>query len=234
MSSAARRRPCRWVTAGLAAIGLLAVGGGIAWGADRIGTSPATNEYDKRTYNMAAGENPVLTNNTIGTSHDVTAFQRGPDGKQLFSSATIFTNQHATVQGTQYLARGDYRFFCTVHGSGMSATLHVGPGAAVPRPRLSLSILSSAIAKVRSSGKLQVKLADAGSNADGVVVKATLGRVTIARESGIAVAAGSVRKVAMALTARGRQALKGRDKASVTARGTVDFGKPDTAHRALH
>ena len=133
----------------LAVVALLVAGGGIAWGADAIGTAPATNEFDKAVYNMAAGENPVLTNDTIGTSHDVTSFQRGPDGKPLFRSATIGTNESAIVRGTQYLPSGDYHFLCSVHGSAMDAMLHVGAGAAVPRPRISVAVLSSAIAKVR-------------------------------------------------------------------------------------
>jgi plastocyanin len=217
----------------LAVVALLVAGGGIAWGADAIGTSPATNEFDKSVYNMAAGENPVLTNDTIGTSHDVTSFQRGPDGKPLFRSATIATNKTAIVRGTEYLPPGDYHFLCSVHGSGMDAMLHVGPGAAVPRPLISVTILSGRLSRVRNSGKLRVKVADAGSNADNVALAATVAGVTIARQRGIDVAAGTARNVALPLTSRGKLALKGRKKAVVKVSGTVEFGQPDTTRRTL-
>jgi hypothetical protein len=224
----------RAALAALGVVALLVVGGGIAWGAaDPIGTAPATNEFDKSVYNMDAGANPVLTNDTIGTSHDVTSFQRGPDGKPLFRSATISTNQTAVVRGTQYLAPGDYHFLCSVHGSGMDATLHVGPGAAVPRPLITITILSSKLNRVRSSGKLRVKVSDAGSNADNVALTATVAGSTIARQGGLDVAAGAARNVALNLTARGKQQLKGRAKAVVSVKGTVDFGKPGTTRRTL-
>src|SRR3954447_1565382 len=226
----ARERGTRQVLlATLSGVALLAAGGGIAWGAaDPIGTAPATNEFDKAVYNMAGGENPVLTNDTIGTSHDVTSFQRGPDGKPLYRSATISTNQSAVVRGTQYLPPGDYHFLCSVHGSGMDAMLHVGPGAAVPRPRISVTILSSAIKRVRNSGKLRTKVAAAGSNADNVALAATVGGVTIAKQRGVDIAAGSARTVTLTLTVRGKQQLSGRAKAVVAVKGTVEFGKPDT------
>jgi hypothetical protein len=233
MNAAKERGGGRLVLVALAAIALLVAGGGIAWGADSIGTAPATNQFDKPVYNMAAGENPVLTNDTIGTSHDVTSFERGPDGKPLFRSATISTGKTAVVRGTQYLPPGDYHFLCSVHGPGMDAMLHVGPGAAVPRPRISLTILSSALDRVRNSGKLRVKVADAGSNADNVALTASVTGTTIARARGLDVPAGSARNVAMALTARGKQLLQGRNRAVVTAKGTVEFGKPDTTRRAL-
>src|SRR3954451_14792563 len=189
----ARERGTRQVLLGmLSVLALLAVGGGIAWGAaDPIGTAPATNEFDKPVYNMAGGENPVLTNDTIGTSHDVPSFQRGPDGKPLFRSATIGTNESAVVGGTQYLPPGDYHFLCSVHGSGMDAMLHVGPGAAVPRPLISVTILSSALRRVRNGGKLRVKVADAGSNADNVALTAPVAGVKIAKQNVVDVPSGA-------------------------------------------
>jgi len=233
MRAAKERGGRRLVLAALAAVALLVAGGGIAWGADSIGTAPATNQFDKPVYNMAAGENPVLTNDTIGTSHDVTSFERGPDGAPLFRSATIGTGKTAVVRGTQYLPPGDYHFLCSVHGSGMDAMLHVGPGAAVPRPRISLTILSSAIDRVRNSGKLRVKVVAAASNAENVTLAATVAGVTIARARGLDVAAGSARNATLTLTARGKHLLQGRNRALVTVKGTVEFGKPDTTRRPL-
>lgn len=183
---------------------------------------------------MAAGENPSFENAaTDGAPHDVTARTKGPDGKALFRSSTIDPARRAPVRGTEYLAPGDYRFFCAVHGPEMSATLRVGQGTAVPRPRLQVSVLSRQIEKVRGSAKLFVKLADSGSNAAGVALVAKVGRVTIARKRGVSIASGAVRRLRLALTARGRAALAGRERAAVTVRASVSFAKPDSARRAL-
>ena len=229
-----RCRALRGPLVALTAIAVLVAGGGIAWGAGEIRSSAACCTFDAASYDIAAGQVATFTNATIGgTPHNVNATLKGPDGKALFRSATIPSNRSTPVNGTQYLAPGSYEFFCTIHGPSMSSTLQVGSGTAVPRPRLSVSVLSSRIARIRNSGKLIVRLAEAGSDADGVSLKATVGGVTIARKSGIDLAAGSARNLSLALTARGQNTLEGRDRAVVTVTGVVPFGKPDVARRAL-
>src|SRR5213593_3448396 len=72
-----------------------------------------------------------------------------------------------------------------VHAGAVDAMLHVAGGTAVPRPALAVTILSGAIGQVRRSGSLKVKVGDTGSNADGVVLTATVNGVTIAKRRGI-------------------------------------------------
>ena len=205
----------------------------IAEGAGEIRSSATCCTFDASSYSIAAGQVATFSNASVGTPHNVTATLKGPDGKSLFRSATIGGSRSAPVNGTQYLGPGTYRFFCTVHGPSMSSSLEVGPGTAIPRPQLSVSVLSSRIARVRNSGKLIVTLADAGSNADGVSLKAAVAGVTIARKGGVDVDAGARRQVSLPLTARGRRKLEDRDRAVVAVTAAVPFGKPDAARRVL-
>ena len=57
--------------------------------------------------------------------HDVTAVQKGPDGKPLFQSPLIGFGQTAAVEGTDRLAAGEtYDFLCSIH-PGMRGQLIV-------------------------------------------------------------------------------------------------------------
>ncbi len=213
---------------------VVALGAGVAWGADLIRSSGDCCAFDAASYDIAAGENPSFENAaTDGAPHDVTARVKGPDGEALFRSPTIDAGRTVAVRGTEYLAPGQYPFYCDIHGPEMSATLRVGPGNAVPRPRLQLGLLSGQIEQVRRSAKLLVKLAGSGSNAIGVTLVAKAGRVTIARKGGVSVAAGAVRRLQLGLTARGRSALSGRRRIAITVNATVDFARPDSTRRAL-
>jgi plastocyanin len=230
------RRKRRRRLAGLAALTATTalVLAAVAEGAGEIRSSVTCCTFDAPSYDIAAGQVATFNNATIGTPHNVSATDKGPDGRALFRSATISGDRSTPVNGTQYLAPGTYRFICTVHGPSMSANLTVGQGAAVPRPRLTVTILSSRIARVSRAGKLILRLAGAGSNADGVSLKATGAGVTIARKSGIDIAAGGRQQVSLPLTARGKAKLGDRDRAVVTVTASVPFGRPDVARRALH
>jgi plastocyanin len=232
MGSWRKRRRLAGGLAALTAVSALGLAA-VARGAGEIRSSVTCCTFDAASYDIAAGQVATFSNATLGTPHNVTANKRGPDGKALFRSATISGNRSGPVNGTQYLAPGSYTFFCTIHGPSMSSTLDVGAGTAVPRPRLSVRILSSRIAKVRNSRKLIVNLAGAGSNADGVTVKATVAGATIARKGGIDVDSGTRRQVSLPLTARGQRTLADRDRALVTVTGAVPFGKAAVAHRPL-
>jgi plastocyanin len=217
-----------------AAAALATLGGGVSWAAETIRASALDNTYTAASYEMAAGEVPTFTNDSLGDiPHDVAATTRGPDGKFLFKSKVIGSNASTPVNGTQYLAPGTYRFFCTIHGSSMSANLRVGPGNPKPRPRLEVTVLSRRIGAVRRSDKLVVRLSGRGSDARGAALVAKLGRRQIATERGVSIKAGASRKLTMDLNRRGRDALAGRERAAVTVKATVPFGAPDTARRLL-
>jgi plastocyanin len=217
-----------------AAAALATLGGGVSWAAETIRASALSNTYTAPSYGMAAGEVPTFTNDSVGDiPHDVAGTARGPDGKFLFKSKVIGSNESTPVNGTQYLAPGTYRFFCTIHGSSMSANLEVGPGDPEPRPRLEVAVLSRRIGAVRRSDKLRVRLSGSGSDARGVALVAKLGARRIAARRGVSIAAGESRRLSMDLSRRGREALTGRERAAVTVNATAPFGAPDTARRLL-
>jgi outer membrane protein assembly factor BamB/plastocyanin len=56
--------------------------------------------------------------------HDVTATDKGPDGRPLFQSKLIGLGETAPVSGVEKLKAGSYTFFCSIH-PGMKGTLAV-------------------------------------------------------------------------------------------------------------
>src|SRR5438067_13318882 len=117
-------------------------GAGLALADDVISTSPTTLSYSASTFTITAGNVAQFHNANTGglyggTSHSVSADDtKTLGGKALFASKIISGGQDAAVNGTQYLAPGDYTFHCAVHGPIMSATLHVEGGTPVARPQL--------------------------------------------------------------------------------------------------
>ncbi len=218
--------------AALAATLVLALGGAYALADDVISTAPVGLSYSQSTFTITGGQVAQFSN-TQGLPHSVTANDtKTLGGSALFESATISSGS-ATVKGAQYLAPGDYAFHCAVHGSIMSAALHVAGGTPVARPRLALAIDSGKLGKVRKTGKLRTTVSDAGSDASGVALTAKLGRKTIASVKGLKIAAGDSRPVALRLSDAGRKAIKGKDQATIKLSGTVDFGQPATTKRTL-
>jgi plastocyanin len=213
--------------------GVLALGAaGYALADDAITTAPVGLAYAQPTFTITAGQVAQFSN-TQSLPHNVTADDtKTLGGKTLFGSATV-TNASANVNGTQYLAPGDYTFHCSIHGPIMSATLHVGGGTPVSRPALKLAITSTKLAAVQSSGKLKAKVSDTGSDASGVALTATLGKKTLATAKGLKVAAGASQPVSMKLSKTGAKALKGLDKATVKLGGTVDFGSAAKTTKTL-
>lgn len=219
-----------------AAIGALAVtvgGAGLAWGAETIRSSAIGTTYRAQTYEMAAGEVPIFANESVGgVPHDVAARANGPDGRFLFKSAVISPGKRAPVRGAQYLQPGTYPFFCTIHGPAMSASLKVGPGDPVPRPRLRVRITTGDITLPRG-GKLPVKLANDGSAANGVTLVARLGRKRIAIQQGVSAPEGSNRQLTLRVNRQGRQALRRVESALVTVTASVQFAKRSTTRQTL-
>ena len=57
--------------------------------------------------------------------HDVTAVEKGPDGKPLFSTPLIDLGETAPVEGLDRVTSGQtYEFFCSIH-PGMRGNLSV-------------------------------------------------------------------------------------------------------------
>jgi plastocyanin len=205
---------------------------GIALAASDSIVAGPPESYDRQAtgtpYNADQGD--VVQFQDLAGSHNVTARQSGPDGKALFRSPTI-TGGVAAVDGTQYLASGDYQFFCTVHPTTMSGTLHVTTnGAPQPRPSATLSIRAKKIAKAVKKG-INVAL-NTSAKIDGVSLVAKLGKATIGKSSDLSLAQGQVFET-IKLSKSGKSKLRGKRKATVTVTADIPFGSPATAKAKL-
>ena len=189
----------------------------------------ADNTFSLATYAMDQGDKPILQN--IGfNQHNATATVNGPDGKPLFSSPTIGTGS-TTLDGTQYLTTGAYTFICTVHPSTMIATLAVSAnGIPVPRPALTLKLLSRNIEKVVKSGLL-VRI-DTTAKSDDITIEARLGKTLIASDSDHSAAQGRT-FAQLRLNKAGKSKLRKLEKATIQLSGTIPSGAPTTSRGKL-
>ena len=179
-------------------------------------------------------------------NHDVTAEQKGTDGKPLFRTDLIGAGDSAFVEGSQYLTSGAYPFFCSIHAN-MRGTLTVtsagtpatrpgpgGPGgpADTKKPKVGVKVRSGGVRGVRRSGKLQVEVSvDEGAKvALKAVTTASGRRVTIARGA-VNLSAAGTRRETLKLTRAGKRALAGRSRAAVkvSARAVDPAGNAGTA-----
>jgi plastocyanin len=108
----------------IAAIAIAVLSTGGAWSAPKVtghgiaipGSSIAG--YVPRQIIITQGSNAQFHNLDIAP-HDV----RSSDG--LFASAIVGVGKTTLINGTSLLAKGSYRFFCSVHPSTMKGTLSV-------------------------------------------------------------------------------------------------------------
>jgi plastocyanin len=213
--------------AGLAIAGVL-FAGGLALAASETIVAGPTEAYSQAAYATDQGE--VVQFRDDGGSHTVTARQTGPDGQALFRTPTL-SGGTAGVGGTQFLSAGDYAFFCTVHPTTMSGTLHVtGNGTPQARPSASVSVRSKKLSKVSKKGVLVAITTSA--KVDGASLVAKLGKTTIGTANGLSLAAGQ-QFATVKLSKSGKNKLKGKTKASVTVTATIPFGPPASGKSKL-
>jgi len=182
---------------------------------------------------LDAGNQAQLLNNdpAPGAEHNVVAEADGPDGGRLFETDLIPAGPNPVpVRGTEYLTAGDYAFVCTIH-FGMEGTLRVTGAGAVPRPAVSLQVVSSKLARV-AKGKLKLAV-EAGAASPGVSVVARVGKRTLPAVEGVDLAAGERRKLTLRLDRAARTSLEGAKRAKVTLRAEVPYGAPASARRTL-
>ncbi len=154
-------------------------------------------------------------------------------GKPLFRSKTIGIGKSAPIDGLQYLPAGTYKFVCSIHPDSMKGSFVISnKGTPVARPKIDVSIPAQTLNKVRGSGKLKVKV-KAVTKSAGISIEARKGAKLIGKKSGLSLPAGATRTVKVALSARGRKALRGVSSAAVSATGSVPFGLPDSGRRTL-
>lgn len=215
---------------------------------ERIDAQPS-NRYATPSIEIDQGERVIFRNGDVAT-HDVTADQKGGDGKPLFASPLIERNEEAEVNGADSLTTGQYGFFCSVHPQ-MKGTITVnGNGTPKPRPgapgapgaaggvvgatddqapTVAVRILSSAMKATRSSGVLRVSVSvdEAAAVTLRAVARPKVGGplVTIATGRMTMDGAGK-RKVEALLTRAGRRALRDRKRLAVvvTAKATDRAG----------
>jgi plastocyanin len=203
----------RRVIAALAVAGVATLGVPQALGAsETITTTNSCCSYGQASFTIDRGTTATFQNQDPGTSpHDVTAIDTG--GKKnlpLFRTAEISLGQ-TPVNGTNSLAPGTYRFFCTVHPTQMSGQLVVTPSAS---PTVSVKVVSKKLGPVASSGKLQVKLTGILA-ANKVPVTARLGKKKLGSTNVTDLAAGSSKKVKLPLSRAGRNAIRNAKSATI-------------------
>jgi plastocyanin len=213
-----------WLAVAVAAIAVM-LGTGIALAASQ--TIVTTGEaFDHQSqpgnppYTTDAGV-VVQFQDTSGT-HNVTARQTGPDGQALFRSPTISGSGSGGVDGTQYLAPGDYQFFCTVHPTTMSGTLRVTGGTPQARPSATLQGRKTTVAKAIKKGIL-VNI-NASTKIDGVAVTVKLGKATVGKAT-LSLAAGA-QTDRVKLNKTGKSKLRHKSKAKLGVVAAIPFGFP--------
>lgn len=220
----------RLTLASLAALGLIAAGAGFAFASAPITASPNALAYGGPTFTIDQGEVAVFQN-TGFTAHNVSDYQK--EGYFFRSPPSVAPGTSADVEGTQYLTSGTYPFYCKIHGPTMSANLVITTnGQPQARPRVSLKVLSSSIAKVRSSRKLKVKVT-AITDSPGIEVESLKGNTTVTTPAKLDLSAGASRVVTLRVK-RSRTGLLAGDSVKLRIYAFAAFGNGVSAVKTLH
>jgi hypothetical protein len=225
----------RRVLLAAAVVATLAIGVTQAFGTGVRPTEASDDVFDSPGA-IDEGFTAVLVNNGNNT-HNVTADDKGPDGKPLFRTGNVAGGAMREIDGTQYLSAGSYDFYCSIHPSTMQDTLPVSDGLGTdpePRPEISLKLKSKKLAKVVKSGKLKVKVQSEGPTAaQDISLKAKKGKKGITKSKKVNLAAGASKNVKLKLSDKGAGKLADLDSAKVKVQGTVAFGFGDKASKKL-
>ncbi|MEA2155184.1 MAG: Copper binding protein plastocyanin/azurin family, partial [Solirubrobacteraceae bacterium] len=122
-------RPLRVVAPAALALALLGVAPALA---DQQIVAAPIDRFVTTDITIAPGEALTFASHDGLVQHNVTAKDNGPDGKPLFSSATIGGGDTAPVTGSDKLGPGTYAFYCTIHPVQMNGTLTVSGDAVAP------------------------------------------------------------------------------------------------------
>jgi plastocyanin len=229
----------------LVAVALVTLGPAAAAAqADEQVTAVPFNRFSPASVTIDQGE--LLTfRNTDAASHNVTARERGSDGRPLFASRTITNGRSAEVDGARYLTTGSYAFICTIHPT-MTGTLNVSTaGTPLPRPapdtrapELAAAVRRTTLARASRSGRLtvNVRLDEAARLTLRATARVGGRRVRLGRRAGVRLGEGRGH-VAVRISRRARQALAGARRAVVTVevRAVDEAGNASTvrARRTL-
>jgi plastocyanin len=214
------------IVVALAIVGAL-LAAGTAFAVSQTIVGQADNTFNAASY--TSGQGDVATLQVTGSNHNATASANGPDGKALFRSATI-SGGTTPVNGTQYLSAGSYQFICTVHPQMVANLVVSNTGTPQPRPQVSLKVTSRKLSKV-AKGSLQVQTT-ASAKVDDFSLEAKLGKTSIGKATGLALAQGQAFET-IRLTKAGKSKLKKLKKANITVTGDVPFSTPATTTAKL-
>jgi plastocyanin len=215
-----------WLAVAISALAVMAYAG-FALAASPPIIGQVDDTYNAPTYNIDQGE--VAQLQVTGSNHNVTATNNGPDKQALFRSPTI-TGGSAAVDGTQYLATGDYTFFCTIHPTTMQATLHVtGNGTPQARPTAALTLKTKTISKAIKKGILVS--VNANTQISGATLTAKLGKATLGKTT--ATFASGTQTAKLKLSKAGKSKLGKKGSAKITVTAEIPFGNPATAKAKL-
>lgn len=219
----------------------------VAWADKQIDATPG-NRFSGDSYTMDQGEKLVFHNGDTVT-HDVTATQKGPDGKPLFSSGSVDGGKSAPVDGSQYLTEGHYEFICTIHPNMKAMLMVTGNGTPAQRPGGGGSTSTPSGAKDTKAPDLALRIVSRGARVartrHALTVRVTLdepahvmlkavarpkvnGRLVTIAKIDKHLAAGAHR-VRVRLTRAGRLALRSRRHLAVIVTGrAMDAAGNDT------
>jgi plastocyanin len=209
---------------------------------ETITAGPLPNTYGNPNVTADQGEAVLFQNSdSAGAMHDVTADDKGSDGKPLFSSELIPPSKKSPVAGVEYLTTGTYRFHCSIH-TFMTGAIDVTangtpqqrPAPDTTPPTVDVRLIDSKIAPVLKRGALRVRVeADEPTR---FKITATASGKTIARGQ-ITLSKGTGRTGALTLTKAGRKLLKTaakvKVKLAVAANDAADNRVGATATRTL-
>ncbi len=211
---------------GVVGAGVLFAGGLALAASDTIVAGPA-DQFSAPTYNTDQGA--VVQFRDDGGTHNVTARQTGPDGGALFLSPTLSSGT-AGIQGTQYLPAGDYAFYCTVHPTTMSGTLHItSSGAPQARPSSSIKVARRNLKQTIKKG-LKLNMTPT-TRVEGVTLTAKLGKTTIAKATTTLLEGFNAPVLKLNKAGKGKLSRKKTAKVSVTA--DIPFGSPVSSKAKL-
>jgi plastocyanin len=230
-----------------------------AWAEKRIEAQPS-NRYSTPEITIDQGETVVFHNGDVST-HDVTADQKGPDGKPVFQSKLTDQNKDSPVTGADELKTGSYGFFCSVHPQ-MRGTIKVTAngtpkgGAPAPppsgggtitaapadpndkqAPTLSVKVLSSSVRTTRSAGvlKVSVKVDEAATVSLRAVARPKVGGPLVTVATGrITLTAAGRKTVSALLTRAGRRALRSKRKLAVVVTAKAVDTAGNASEEAAH
>jgi plastocyanin len=157
--------------------------------------------------------------------HDVTATQKGADGKPLFASRTI-TQGQSKVDNVEFLTTGSYPFVCTIH-SNMTSTLTVtanGTPAVRPadttKPTVKVAFPKQTLAGILKAKKVSVRVTlDEPANALATVT-AKIGKKTLTLGTPKSTfKSATTRTLTVKLSSSAQKALAGADSVKLAAAG---------------